>query len=119
MECAVRWFAYDTRIPAAEPFHTACTAVVTELAFHNKPTIDADVSFLSEAEWREELAILLTDLVDEDGNLKRSTDLKSDAGVAWQKVLYLWDSRRRFIDVLLGTCGISFDLARTACNHDR
>ncbi|KAG6872791.1 hypothetical protein C0995_006520 [Termitomyces sp. Mi166 len=64
----------------------ACTAVVTELAYHNKPTIDADVSFLSETEWKEELAILLTDLIDEDGNVKRSTDLKSDAGVAWSKV---------------------------------
>ncbi|KAF8913833.1 hypothetical protein CPB84DRAFT_1757667 [Gymnopilus junonius] len=64
----------------------ACTAVVTELAYHNKSTIDADVSFLSEAEWREELAILLHDLVDEDGNIKRFTDLKSDSGVAWQKV---------------------------------
>ncbi|KAG6918940.1 hypothetical protein DXG01_010595 [Tephrocybe rancida] len=64
----------------------ACTAVVTELAYHSKATIDADVSFLSEVEWREELAILLTDLIDEDGNIKRSTDLKSDAGVAWQKV---------------------------------
>jgi len=65
---------------------TACTAVVTEIGYHKKSTIDADVSFLSEAEWKAELAILLTDLVDEDGNLKRSTDLKSEAGVAWQKV---------------------------------
>ncbi|KAG6857364.1 hypothetical protein H0H87_005667 [Tephrocybe sp. NHM501043] len=64
----------------------ACTAVVTELAYHDKRTIDADISFLSEVEWREELAILLTDLIDEDGRLKRSTDLKSDAGIAWQKV---------------------------------
>jgi hypothetical protein len=70
----------------AEPTLSACTAVVTEIAHHAKPTIDADVSFLSEAEWKEELAVLLHDLVDEDGNLKRSTDLKSDAGVAWQKV---------------------------------
>ncbi|RDB22483.1 Nuclear GTPase SLIP-GC [Hypsizygus marmoreus] len=70
----------------------ACTAVVTELAYHNKPTIDADVSFLSEAEWKQELAVLLTDLVDEDGNLKRSTDLKSDAGVAWQKVHAVYPS---------------------------
>ncbi|KAF7983849.1 hypothetical protein HWV62_18164, partial [Athelia sp. TMB] len=64
----------------------ACTAVVTEIAYHNKKTIDADVAFLSEAEWKEELAILLEDLVDEDGNLKRSTDMRSDAGVAWSKV---------------------------------
>ncbi|KAF8974240.1 hypothetical protein BDZ97DRAFT_1945601 [Flammula alnicola] len=64
----------------------ACTAVVTELAYHNKSTVDADISFLSETEWRQELAVLLHDLVDEDGNIKRITDLKSDAGVAWQKV---------------------------------
>ncbi|KAI0079668.1 hypothetical protein K474DRAFT_1683062 [Panus rudis PR-1116 ss-1] len=64
----------------------ACTAVVTEIAYHTKKSIDADVSFLSEKEWRDELAVLLDDLVDEDGNVKRSTDLRSDAGVAWQKV---------------------------------
>jgi hypothetical protein len=64
----------------------ACTAVVTEIAHHAKKTIDADVSFLSEGEWRQELVVLLQDLVDEDGNLKRSTDLHSDAGIAWQKV---------------------------------
>ncbi|KAI0758261.1 Dynamin family-domain-containing protein [Irpex lacteus] len=64
----------------------ACTAVVTEIAHHAKKTIEGDVSFLSEAEWRQELTVLLDDLVDEDGNLKRSTDLRSDAGVAWQKV---------------------------------
>lgn len=65
---------------------TACTAVVTEISYHSKKTIEGDVSFLSEAEWRDELSVLLDDLVDEDGNLKRSTDLRSDAGVAWQKV---------------------------------
>ena len=65
----------------------ACTAVVTELSYHNKPTIDADISFLSEAEWRAELSVLLHDLVDEDGNIKRFTDLKSDSGVAWSKVI--------------------------------
>lgn len=70
----------------------ACTAVVTELAYHDKPTIEADVSFLSELEWRQEMTILLQDLVDEDGNIKRSTDLKSDAGIAWQKVHAVYPS---------------------------
>lgn len=64
----------------------ACTAVVTEIAYHNRSTIDADIFFLSEKEWKQELSVLLHDLVDEDGNVKRVTDLKSDAGVAWQKV---------------------------------
>jgi hypothetical protein len=60
--------------------------VVTEIGYHNKPTIEADVSFLSLPEWKAELALLLHDMIDEDGNLKRSTDLKSDAGIAWSKV---------------------------------
>jgi hypothetical protein len=60
--------------------------VVTEIAYHDKPTIDADVSFLTEDEWKQELSVLLHDLVDEDGSLKRINDLKSDAGVAWHKV---------------------------------
>ncbi|KAF6762688.1 hypothetical protein DFP72DRAFT_876603 [Ephemerocybe angulata] len=64
----------------------ACTAVVTEIAYHNKSTINGEVAFLSEAEWRQELGVLLHDLVDEDGTIKRTTDLKSDAGVAWSKV---------------------------------
>ena len=62
--------------------------MVTELAYHKKSTIDADISFLSELEWRQELDVLLHDLVDEDGGIKRITDLKSDAGVAWQKVRF-------------------------------
>ncbi|KAG1755777.1 hypothetical protein EDB19DRAFT_1956649 [Suillus lakei] len=70
----------------------ACTAVVTEIAYHAAPTINADVSFLSEVEWRAELAVLLDDLVDEDGNLKRTTDLRSDSGVAWHKVHAVYPS---------------------------
>ncbi|KAI0721894.1 Dynamin family-domain-containing protein [Cerioporus squamosus] len=70
----------------------ACTAVVTEIGHHKKKTIDGDVSFLTEQEWREELSVLLDDLVDEDGNFKRSTDLRTDAGVAWSKVHAVYPS---------------------------
>ncbi|KAJ7179922.1 hypothetical protein C8R43DRAFT_870220 [Mycena crocata] len=79
----------------------ACTAVVTEISHHNKKTIDADVSFLSEAEWKAELKILLDDLVDEDGIVKRSTDLRSDAGVAWSKVhaVYPTISQERLVQM--------------------
>jgi hypothetical protein len=64
----------------------ACTAVVTEIAYHDRDTIDGDVSFLGEREWRDEIDVLLSDLVDEDGSIKRATDLRSDAGIAWSKV---------------------------------
>ncbi len=50
------------------------------------------MSFLTEKEWREELSVLLDDLIDEDGNLKRSTDLRTDAGVAWSKVHAVYPS---------------------------
>ncbi|QRV77492.1 GTPase SLIP-GC protein [Ceratobasidium sp. AG-Ba] len=64
----------------------ACTAVVTEIAYHNKSTIAADVEFLALSEWKAELEILLDDLVEEDGTLKRLTDLRNDSGVAWHKM---------------------------------
>jgi hypothetical protein len=64
----------------------ACTATVTEIAYHNKPIIEADISFLSEEEWREELTVLLDDLIEEDGDLKHTTNLNGDAGVARSKV---------------------------------
>lgn len=69
----------------SSPESTACTAVVTEIAYHKKKTIDGDVSFLTEQEWRDELAVLRDDLIDEEGHIKRSTDLRSDAGIAWSK----------------------------------
>ncbi|KAF7331910.1 hypothetical protein MKEN_00071300 [Mycena kentingensis (nom. inval.)] len=64
----------------------ACTAVATTISYSTKDTIDADISFLSKEEWKAELQILLDDLVEEDGTLRRTNDLKSDAGVAYQKV---------------------------------
>ncbi|KAL0573914.1 hypothetical protein V5O48_008034 [Marasmius crinis-equi] len=70
----------------------ACTAVVTEISYHEKRTVDADVSFLSAEEWKQELSVLLHDLVDQDGSLKRINDLKSDAGVAWHKVNAVYPS---------------------------
>ncbi|VDC06880.1 unnamed protein product [Peniophora sp. CBMAI 1063] len=70
----------------------ACTATVTEIAYHNKKTIEADIAFLSEKEWMEELNVLLDDLIDEDGTVKRSTNLNSDAGVAWSKVHAVYPS---------------------------
>ncbi|KAE9410407.1 hypothetical protein BT96DRAFT_931168 [Gymnopus androsaceus JB14] len=56
----------------------ACTAVVTEIAYHSKSTIDADVSFLSETEWKQELIRMAVS--------SEPLIFKSDAGVAWQKV---------------------------------
>lgn len=45
------------------------------------------MAFLSLAEWKSELAFLLQDMIDEDGKLKRGTDMRTDAGIAWSKVV--------------------------------
>jgi hypothetical protein len=95
--------------------------VVTEIAYHAKKTIDADISFLSEGEWKQELEVLLDDLVDEDGNIKRSTDMKSDAGVAWSKVTRLSVESSSYSHVYfypLGSCGLSHYQPRAASRHD-
>lgn len=65
---------------------SACTAVVTEIAYHDKASIDADVSFLTLQEWKQELEVLLNDLVDEDRKARRAIDLRGAAGIAWHKV---------------------------------
>lgn len=62
--------------------------MVTEIAYHKDKFIAADVSFLSEKEWRDELSILLDDLKDEDGSIKRTSDLRNEAGVAWHKACF-------------------------------
>ncbi|KAJ1303225.1 hypothetical protein OPQ81_011423 [Rhizoctonia solani] len=64
----------------------ACTAVVTEIGYHDQNSIVAEVEFLARPEWEAELGILLDDLVEENGKLKRLTDLRTDAGVAWAKM---------------------------------
>lgn len=86
MGCEVGPSAY--RFDPTDVSHTtsACTAVVTEIGYHDKNVIAAEVEFLALSEWKAELEILLDDLVDEDGRLKRLSDLRSDSGVAWHKV---------------------------------
>ncbi len=59
---------------------------VTEIAYHKRSTIDADIEFLTRDEWHTELSVLLDDLSDDEGNLKRLSDMRNDAGVAWHKV---------------------------------
>ena len=44
---------------------------------------------MSEADWRAELAVLLSDLVDENGTVAR-TDSDSEAGQAWAKIHALY-----------------------------
>lgn len=78
----------------------ACTSVVTEISYHPKKIIAAEVAFLSLDEWMAELAILQKDLTEEDGSAKRigEISMKSEAGIAWQKVRVISDVRWFVID---------------------
>jgi hypothetical protein len=64
----------------------ACIAVVTEIRHHKHEHISAQVDFLSRPQWKEELTLLLEDLRDDDGTIRRMSDLRNEAGVAWHKV---------------------------------
>ncbi|KAG2047441.1 hypothetical protein BDR06DRAFT_985189 [Suillus hirtellus] len=70
----------------------ACTSVVTKISYHTAPTINADVLFLSEAKWKEELTMLLDDIKAEGLNLKCTTDLHGDIEIAWHKVHAVYPS---------------------------
>ncbi|KAI8519739.1 hypothetical protein Bbelb_029960 [Branchiostoma belcheri] len=65
----------------------ACTAVVVEVSNNDRnKNYEADVEFLSRKEWDDELRLLLTDLIGEDGKAKRKPDPQSEAGIAWSKI---------------------------------
>ncbi|KDQ10535.1 hypothetical protein BOTBODRAFT_163630 [Botryobasidium botryosum FD-172 SS1] len=87
----------------------ACTSTPIEIGYHPDKTVVADISFLSEKEWRDELAILLHDLECEHGQVKRPADLRDESRVAWDKVhavypaLALSSLTAMSVDQLLGT----------------
>ncbi|KAG8740113.1 hypothetical protein FRC10_004742 [Ceratobasidium sp. 414] len=60
----------------------ACTAVVTEIGYHDKSTIAAEIEFLALSEWKAELAILLGDAADKDGKPKRRSEPRKDLTIS-------------------------------------
>lgn len=63
----------------------ACTSAITAVAWHEKPTFLAEIEFVTENEWVEELGPLLEDMEDL-GNAaipKQSPELQA----AWNKVI--------------------------------
>ncbi|XP_006822032.2 uncharacterized protein LOC102804676 [Saccoglossus kowalevskii] len=65
----------------------ACTAVVVEIAENVKSNkFDAEIKFLSVKEWDDELKLLLSELIGDDGKIRGRPDIKSDVGIAYSKV---------------------------------
>ncbi|KAJ7600674.1 hypothetical protein C8J56DRAFT_910947 [Mycena floridula] len=71
----------------------ACTSVVITATYHDKDTIDAEISFLSVEDWKAEVSVLLGDLEGEDGSKKLPSDLKSESGIAWNKISAAYPSK--------------------------
>ncbi|KAI0771460.1 hypothetical protein BD413DRAFT_548706 [Trametes elegans] len=76
----------NSRISCIPP-HALPTWTVRASSFsHPLPQQGSDRRRCLIPQWRDEFTVLLDDLVDEDGNVKQSTDLRSDAGIVWSKI---------------------------------
>ncbi len=51
----------------ADPVHSACTSVVTEISYKAGERLEASVEFLTQQEWEDEVHVLLADIRDPDG----------------------------------------------------
>lgn len=73
---------------------TACTSVITEVAWHEESTFRAEVEFVAEVDWVNELTPLLEDIKDLGTAAlpKRSPELQA----AWNKVNTLVINMQRF-----------------------
>ena len=69
----------------------ACTAVATEISFNHKTgkLYRATIEFVSEAEWRKELELLLGDTESTAGSIH---DEESEAGIAYSKIKAVYPS---------------------------
>ncbi|XP_048745844.2 uncharacterized protein LOC125658551 isoform X2 [Ostrea edulis] len=76
----------------------ACTAVVVEVVSNmDNHKYEADITFLSKEDWHEELRLLLRDLTDVNGKLKKGApDPKSEAGVAFLKIKAVYGKIDKF-----------------------
>ena len=66
--------------------HQACTAAPMRIQYHNSSAIVAHVEFLTQQEWLDELRLLFSSLVDENGRMKSNEDMGKDGAAALQKV---------------------------------
>jgi len=88
----------------------ACTAVVVRVSSNTRSKLfEADIEFLTEKEWYDELELLLRELTGRNGKVRNSQpDVDSAAMVAWSKIRAVYgpfssdvtlDSLRRYRSV--------------------
>ena len=66
----------------------ACTAVVTEISYnYEEEPYQAQIEFISLADWEKELKVLFQDLLDGNGQVSREcSNEDTDAGIAYAKI---------------------------------
>ncbi|KAF6763828.1 hypothetical protein DFP72DRAFT_1059878 [Ephemerocybe angulata] len=78
----------------------ACTSVVTKISHHKKQKICAEITFISEKEWMQELEVLLKDLAKDENTAcigdvrtdkpaqtkKAGEKLSKEVEIAWKKI---------------------------------
>lgn len=73
----------------------ACTATATEISYHDKDTLEADVSIVTEEEWKAELGKLQWDLWNPEANaIRPASELSDDSEVTLSKVC-VWSFTNR------------------------
>lgn len=70
----------------------ACTASPLRIEYHDSSVVSAQVTFLSRAEWMEELCNLFPAVLDEHGRIKTSEEIGKDGTAALQKLRVLCPS---------------------------
>jgi len=75
----------------------ACTAVVTEISYnHGDIPYQAQVEFITPADWEKELKTLFEDLLDGDGKVSRDcSNQDTDAGIAYAKIKAVYPKKTK------------------------
>lgn len=75
----------------------ACTAVVTEISYnHGDIPYQAQVEFITQADWEKELKTLFEDLLDGDGKVSRDcSNQDTDAGIAYAKIKAVYPKKTK------------------------
>ena len=65
----------------------ACTAVVTEISWHDMDGYRAEIEFISRADWQKMLRVLFQDLLDPSGAISKEINNEdTEAGVAYAQI---------------------------------
>ncbi|EMR86879.1 hypothetical protein ACHAPC_002340 [Botrytis cinerea] len=76
----------------------ACTAVVTEMSWNSNDEPDkkyrAEIEFIQESDWKKDLELSLSELIDVSGNVSRDcSNAETEAGIAYAKIKAVYPNK--------------------------